>query len=362
MSGTNNNFIFDAHLDLSMNAMEWNRDLTRPLSEIREREASKADKKDRGRGTVCLPEMHRGQIGLCVATQIARHVKPGNPLDGWHSPAQAWAQTQGQLTWYHELENQGELRKIRDLDQLEEHLSGWQTGSTDKQPIGYILSLEGADSIVTLRHLERSYDDGLRAVGPAHYGPGTYAQGTHVEGGIGQAGRDLLREMERLEIILDVTHLSDESFDEAMDCFGGSVWASHCNCRTLVPSDRQLSDEQIKRVIEREGVIGAAFDAWMLIPNWQRGKTTPESSGVSLRHVVDHIDHVCQLAGNADHAGIGTDLDGGFGLEQCPGDMDTIADLQKIPPLLEARGYGISDIGKIMSGNFIDFLRHAWGC
>ena len=145
-----------------------------------------------------------------------------------------------------------------------------------------------------------------------------------------------------------------------MDIFGGGVWASDCNCRALVPGDRQLSDRQLKRVIERGGVVGAAFDAWMLIPGWERGVTTPEASGVALSHVVDHIDYVCQLAGNADHAGIGTDLDGGFGREQAPGDLDTIADMQKLPGMLGQRGYSADDIGKIMSGNFLEMLRRAW--
>jgi membrane dipeptidase len=356
----NTPFILDAHLDLSMNALEWNRDMSRPLDEIRGREAGQADKKDRGRGTVSLPEMRRGNIGLCVATQIARYTKRGNPLPGWHSSEQAWAQTQGQLAWYREMERQGEMTHIADLGQLEAHLAKWADDPSGDLPVGYILSLEGADSMVTLQHLERSYESGLRALGPAHYGPGTYAPGTGESGGLGQAGPDLLREMERLGIILDVTHLSDESLDESMDVFGGTVWASHCNCRALVPGDRQLSDEQLKRVIERGGVIGAALDAWMLVPGWERGVTTPESSGVALSHVVDHIDHVCQLAGNADHAGIGTDLDGGFGREQSPGDLDTIADLQKLPGQLGQRGYSAADIEKIMSGNFLRLLRRAW--
>ena len=353
-------FIFDVHLDLSMNALEWNRDLSRPLVEIREREADQTDKPDRGQGTVSLPEMRRGNIGLFVGTQIARYTKRHNPLPGWHSPAQAWAQTQGQLAWYREMEQQGELAQITNLEQLEAHLAKWETGPTESLPIGYLLSLEGADSMVTLGHLEQAYASGLRALGPAHYGPGTYAPGTDESGPLGQAGPDLLREMERLGIILDVTHLSDESLDQAMDLFDGTVWASHCNCRALVPGDRQLSDEQLKRVIERDGVIGAAFDAWMLIPGWQRSVTTPESSGVALSHVVDHIDYVCQLAGDAKHACIGTDLDGGFGREQSPGDMDTIADLQKIPTILASRGYSPEDIDGIMGGNAIDLLRRTW--
>ena len=140
-------------------------------------------------------------------------------------------------------------------------------------------------------------------------------------------------------MILDVTHLSDQCFDEALDIYGGPVLASHHNCRALVPDQRQLTDDQIKRLIGRGAVIGAALDAWMLVPGWVRGKTTPEEAGVTLETMVDHIDRVCQLAGNARHAAIGTDLDGGFGREQSPLDLDTIADLQQVPDLLRQRGY-----------------------
>ncbi len=353
-------FIVDAHLDLAMNAMEWNRDLRMPIGAIRAREQGRTDKPDRGQGTVCFPEMRKGRVGLCVATLIARHVKPGNPLPGWHSPEQAWAQTQGQLAWYQEMERQGELRCITSPMLLEEHLKDWASGDPCDKPIGFVLSLEGADSIIEPRLLERSYRQGLRIVGPAHYGPGTYAMGTHTTGGMGTRGRELLKEMDALGIILDVTHLSDESFWEALDAFQGPVWASHNNCRALVPDQRQFSDEQLRALLERGAVIGAAFDAWMLVPGWKRGVSNPGNTEVRLSHVADHIDHVCQLAGNAGHAMLGTDLDGGFGREQGPSDVDTIADLQKLPALLRQRGYSPEDIDGIMHGNFTNFLRRAW--
>ncbi len=352
--------IFDAHLDLSMNALEWNRDLTRPIDEIRRREQGRADKPDRGRGTVCLPEMRRGQIGLCVATMIARYVKPGNPLPGWHSPEIAWAQTQGQLAWYRAMEEAGQMVQIANRAALEKHVRLWQDDPPAGAPIGYVLSLEGADSILTPAHVERAYAQGLRAIGPAHYGPGIYAQGTHVAGGLGPRGRELLAEMERLGIILDATHLCDDSFWESLDAFGGRVWASHNNCRALVPDTRQFTDEQIKVLIERGAVIGGVLDAWMLSPGWIRGQTTPESAGVRLATMVDHIDHVCQLAGNARHAAIGSDLDGAFGREQSPADLDTIADLARVPELLAARGYSDADVQQIMHGNWIRFLEETW--
>jgi len=352
--------IFDAHLDLSMNALEWNRDLTRPIEEIREREKHLTDKPDRGRGTVSFAEMRRGGVGLCVATQIARYVALDNPLPGWHSQEQAWAMTQGQLAWYRAMEERGELVQISNRAALDRHLDDWlRAESTDGKPIGYVLSLEGADSIVTLPYLERAYAQGLRAVGPAHYGPGVYAYGTNATGDLGTKGRALLREMENLGIILDVTHLCDESFRDALDHFHGPVWASHSNCRALVDHNRQFTDDHIRELVQRDAVIGAVFDAWMLVPGWVRGKSTPESTGVTLATVVDHIDHICQVAGNANHVGIGSDLDGAFGREQGPSDVHSIADLASLPALLSARGYQPRDLELIAHGNFVRFLRRA---
>jgi membrane dipeptidase len=352
--------ILDAHLDLSMNALEWNRDLSRPIEEIRAREQHLTDKPDRGRGTVSFAEMRRGGIGVCVATQIARHVKRANRLPGWHSPEQAWAQTQGQLAWYREMEARGEMAAIATRAALEAHLAKWvSASSTEGLPIGYILSLEGADSIVSLDHLQRAWQSGLRALGPAHYGPGTYAQGTDATGGIGARGRELLAALRELGIILDATHLCDDSFWEALEAFDGPVWASHNNCRTLVPHNRQFADEQIRALVDRGAVIGAALDAWMIVPGWVRGKSTPDGAGATLAKVVDHIDHICQIAGNARHVGIGSDLDGAFGREQTASDLETIADLTKFADLLRARGYSEADIAGIESGNFVEFLRNA---
>lgn len=353
-------WIFDAHLDLAMNAMEWNRDLRETVHSIRKREMGQTDKKDRGNGTVALPDMRRGRIGICVATQIARYVKPTNNLQGWYSPEQAWAQTQAQLAWYSVMEEQGEMKQIIDAAGLNAHAALWADEPPVDAPIGFILSLEGADSIITPDRLERSYEQGLRAVGLSHYGPGTYAQGTAHTGGLGPRGKELLKEMDRLGVVLDATHLCDDSFWEAMDNFEGPVWASHNNCRSLVPGDRQFSDEQLKLLIERGAVIGGVLDAWMMVPDWNRGVTTPEETGVKLEDLLDHYDHICQLAGNARHIGIGTDLDGGYGLEQSPGDMDTIADLQGLPGMLTARGYSDEDIAGVMHGNFMRFLNDAW--
>ena len=347
-------FIFDCHLDLSMNATEWNRDLTLPIGKIRELEKDLFDKPDRGNATVCLPELIKGNIGLCVATLISRYVKPNNPLPGWNSPEQAWAHAQGQLAWYRTMEDKGEMVQISDVKSLVKHIEKWNNNSIKK--IGYILSLEGADSIINIDYLYNLYDEGLRAIGSAHYGPGTYAFGTGSSGGIGKKGKELLKEMEKLNLILDVTHLCDQSFWETLDNYNGNLWASHSNTRTIVPDERQFSDDQIKELIKRGAVIGMAFDAWMMIPKWERGISNPVQKKLLIENIVDHIDHICQLTGSSNHIGLGSDLDGGFGKEQCPSDLDTIADLQKLDRILKKRGYSDDDINKIFNKNFIDFL------
>jgi membrane dipeptidase len=257
----------------------------------------------------------------------------------------------------------GQMRPIRTARELTEHVALWNSLDDrllDDAPIGFVLSLEGADSLLTLDHLHRAWEQGLRAVGPAHYGPGRYAPGTGGSGELTPLGRELLPEMERLGMCLDATHLTDEAFWQALDLFGGVVWASHQNCRSLVPHERQFSDDQLRAVIERGGVIGTACDAWMLYPaGWTRFQTTPQESGVRMQTLADHLDHVCQLAGNARHAAIGSDLDGGYGTEQTPLDLKTIADLQYLQEILSNRGYSERDIRGIMHGNWIRVLSEA---
>ena len=343
-----------------MNALEWNRDLRKPVSEINAREQGMNDKPDRGNATVSLAELRRGNIGLVVATQIARYVAPGNTLPGWHSSEQAWAQTQGQLAWYKAMEDAGEMVQINNLATLEQHLDLWNDEKNETKPIGYILSLEGADSIINIDHLELAYNSGLRAIGPAHYGPGRYANGTDSTGEMGRQGLALLKEMERLGIILDATHLCDDAFWQALDNFGGSIWASHNNCRALVNHNRQFSDEMIKALVERGAVIGLALDAWMMVPGWVRFKSQPRQMNCNLEIMIDHIDHICQLAGNTNHVGIGSDLDGAFGREQCPYDLETITDLQKIPAMMAKRGYKNEDIENLMHRNWLRFLKNTW--
>jgi membrane dipeptidase len=356
--------IFDAHLDLAWNALDWNRDLRLPAADIRRHEREQGmTGKGRGCNTVSFAELRRGKVAIFIATLLPRLLRANQVpvVQRYASMEAAYAAAHGQLAYYRALEQQGLLRWIKDWPGLEAHVVAWQKQENGREPLGFILSMEGADPVLAPEQVEEWWQAGLRIIGPAHYGVSPYAHGTGTEGGLFPPGRPLLKAMERVGMILDVTHLSDRCFDEALDIYGGPVLASHHNCRALVPDQRQLTDDQIKRLVARGAVIGAALDTWMLYPGWVRGQTTPEEAGVKLEAMIDHIDHVCQLAGSARHAAIGTDLDGGYGREQSPIDLDTIADLQRLPDLLRGRGYAEEAVEGIMYGNWVQFFREAWG-
>ena len=347
-------YTVDAHLDLAMNALVWNRDLTLSAHETRQLEAGMTQK-GRAAGTVGFPDLRQAGIGLCLATVLGR-VNPNgaSPLD-FRTHEIAHAHCRGELALYREFERQGVLRLIETKEALAAHLAEVDEGAlADGAPIGIVLLMEGADPIVSPDQAESWWNAGLRVVGLAHYGPSAYAFGTDSAGPLTEKGRELVKEMDRVGMILDASHLTDESFNDALDRFHGPVLASHSNARALVPGDRQLSDEMIRRLLERDAVIGVVCDAWMLQPGWVRGESTPEN--VKIATIVDHIDYYCQMAGNADHVGIGSDLDGGYGTEQTPSDLDTIADLQRIAEILSERGYKDADIEKIMHGNWTRFL------
>jgi membrane dipeptidase len=357
--------IVDGHLDLAWNAVQWGRDLTRSALTIRALEGATAGK-GRGLGTVALPELRRGRVALCFATLLARSTGRPVPHIDYPSPAQAHAAAMGHLAYYRALEHERYAVVIADAPALDAHIARWQAWEQEPvgepPPLGLVISMEGADPILAPDRLSEWHAAGLRLLGLAHYGPCRYAGGTGDEGGLTDHGRVLLPELRRLGVGLDLTHCSDAAFWETLERYDGPVLASHHNCRALVPSQRQLADEQIRAVAERGGVIGAALDTWMLKPGWLISER-PDSRNppVTLGDVVDQIDYVCQLTGSSRHAAIGSDLDGGFGREQSPRDLDTIADLQRIAELLAGRGYAAADVAAIMHGNWLRLLRELWG-
>lgn len=353
--------IIDGHLDLAWNALQWGRDLRRPVSTLRRQEGGLTGP-GRGTNTVALPELRQGRVALCFATLLARSTGTPEPGLDHASPEQAYGIAHGQLAYYRALEQQGLARLMTDQAALDAHWDEWTAWdaapeAAEPPPLGLIVSFESADPVLAPAQLEAWWAAGVRLIGPAHYGPGRYAGGTGTDLGLTPLGAELLRAMERLGFLLDVTHLADAAFWEALDGYGGPLLASHNNCRALVPHLRQFSDDQLRAIIARGGVIGAACDAWMLTPGWAPGADNPP---VYLTDVADHLDHVCQLAGDSRHAAIGSDLDGGFGREQSPQDLDTIADLQRLVEILAGRGYREDDVANVMWRNWLGLIRGNW--
>lgn len=348
--------IVDSHLDLAYNAIEWNRDILQSVAAIRASEKGMTEKGRQG-NTVSIPALREGEFGLCFVTVHSRIESCEGKFKGVRNQDIAYSKAQGELAFYRSLQRKGILRQVTDLESLNQHLTDWET-NPDETPIGFVLTMEGADPVVDPDQVIDWWEQGLRSISLVHYGISSYAHGTHAPGGLLPRAKPLLKAMDEVGMILDISHMAEGTFYEALEIFNGSLMATHNCCHVFVPDDRQLKDEQIKLLAERNAVIGVAFDAWMLVPDFD--KDNPDPSDCTLNTVADNIDHICQIAGNANHAAIGTDLDGGYGNEQTPCDVDTIADLQKLPDILRSRGYSEEDVENIMHGNWIRHLRTAW--
>ncbi len=358
----------DSHLDLAWSALDWNRDLRLPLAEIRriEREAGEVKRnRPAGRNTVCLPAMRDCNMFLSMATVLTWVNMPEDRSRGFNAADLTYANGMSHVFYYRALEAEGEVRMLGDRQALDAHVAAWEAwekAPAGKQPpLGFVLAAEGSDPIMGPWQTQHWWDMGLRVASLVHYGVGPYGFGHNRTGALTPAGRDLLREFERVGMILDVTHLSEQGFWDALERFSGTVLASHHNCRAIIDDPRQLTDEQIRALIQREAVIGVAFDDWMLYPNWPINPVQPGANEwVSLEDVANHIDHICQLAGNARNVGLGTDLDGGYGSEETPREVDSITDVLKLLDILRRRGYRDADIEGIMYRNWVRLLRQAW--
>lgn len=354
--------IIDSHLDLAWNALGWKRDLTLPLVELNAAEEGFGDSPARGRATVSLPEMRRGGVAAALATLMARYAPVTPDLDPLTATLNhrtqdiAYGAARGQLGYYEALAARDEVSLLRTRAELQTHWQRWEVADAPAQlPIGLILAMEGCDAIVDPTQAAHWFELGLRVASLVHYGRSAYAVGTGQEGPLSPRGREMLAAFQQTGIILDVTHLCDQSFAEAMDCYDGPLLASHNNCRALVAGQRQFSDEQLREIFERGGVVGVACDAWMLLPDYKRGETTRDA--VPMVNLADHVDHLCQLAGDCRRVAIGSDLDGGFGTEQCPAGLDSIADLQQLSEILAGRGYSDQQIDDVFHGNWLRFFK-----
>jgi membrane dipeptidase len=217
--------------------------------------------------------------------------------------------------------------------------------------------MEGAEGVRDPAELEEWYLRGVRIIGPAWAGT-RFCGGTREPGGLTDEGYALLDHMAEYHLTLDLSHMDEKAALQALDTYPGAIIASHANALALLKdsnSNRHLTDKVIQGLLERNSVIGIVPANGFLRPQWKEsgGRAT-----VSLEAFVAHIDYICQMAGNADHVGIGSDFDGGFGLQSVPGAIDTIADLRKIIPILEQRGYTEADVAAILGKNWLVHLQN----
>jgi membrane dipeptidase len=357
--------IIDSHEDIAMNMLAFKRDYTLPVAETRQSEiGSRIPEIGFGDTLLGWPEYQAGRVAVIFATLFAapqRYEKDPLYSLAYLTVEEARATYLKQLHIYKNLfdEHPDKFQQVDDQKSLEIVISAWQeSGLIESQPaIGLVLLMEGAEGIRSPGELEFWWENGLRLIGPAWAG-NQYCGGTLEPGPLTTAGRKLLAQMDDLGFTLDISHMDEQSVLQAFDRYQGPIIASHANAQALLhgKSNRFLSELVIRELVSRDGVIGIIPYNHHLIWDWNY---PDDKHAVKLDAVVVQIDHICQLAGDAQHVGIGSDFDGGIGMQSTPSEIDTIADLQKLKPLLELKGFTNQDVENIMGGNWLHQLERS---
>jgi len=347
--------IVDAHEDIAWNALVLGRDVRRSALETRRLEQDTDVPQRNGLCMVGLPEWLTGGVAIVCGSIFVSPARRGFPESHTYATLEeAHVLAQAQLDFYHRLADEcDQIALIGACADLDAVLTGWE-GETPQ--VGLIPLMEGADPIREPAEAEQWFERGVRLVGLSWKTGSRYAGGDAVPGPLTDAGRELLEMMADLGLILDVSHLAEEAFFEVVDRFEGRIVATHANPRARVPGPRQLSDEMIRRLVERDGVIGIVPFNRFLRPGWAKGDP---KEAVTVADVAAAVDHVCQVVGDAAHVGLGSDFDGGFGAESVPAEIDTVADLARIGPALAEMGYDEGDIAAILGDNWLRVLRDA---
>lgn len=354
--------IIDAHEDIAWNILTFGRDPSRSVAETRARESADGACNPQGEALLGYADYSRGGVAVILATL---HVTPvRRKVHEWESvtyatQAEAHRMARAQADAYHHLaeDHAAMFQLVEHRAALREVFETW-TGDPPAAPrVGLVMTIEGADCVQEPQELDEWFAAGVRVVGPAWSGT-RYCGGTREPGPLTPDGRRLLQVMDDLGMMLDLSHMAEQAYFEALDRFPGTIIASHSNARALLDGspvpDRHLSDTMIRRLVEREGVIGVVPYNRFLKGGW-----LPEDGRavVTIEHVLRQVDHICQLAGDAQHTALGSDFDGGFGLNQLPTGLDSIADLRFIGEALERSGYQPADVDAILSGNWLRMLR-----
>lgn len=359
-------YIIDSHEDLSWNIINLGRDYSKSAHDIRESEKSTPIPDFNGNTLLGWPQYQEGKVAVVFGTLFCepkRRDRGTYPLKSYETAAQAHACYRENLDAYHRLtdEHPEKFQLIKFKTELMSHIQNWESHLKHPHdpapPVGIVVLMEGAEGIQEPAEVESWYEWGVRLIGPAWAG-NRYCGGTGEPGPLTRAGYELLERMSEFNFILDISHMDHQPARQALNFYQGQVIASHANAESLItniPNNRHLKDETILQLIERDGVMGIVpLNAFL---NWDwRAQGGRES--VSLDHVTAQIDHICQLAGNTRHVAIGTDFDGGFGVESVPAEIDTIADLQKLAPRLAEKGYNDEDITNIFNANWLRILNN----
>ena len=360
--------IVDLHLDLAWDALFWNRNLTLTPHQVREQEESEppqvAEGYNCGLCTATFPELRRGRVGIILSTIMSRiDHRRGLMRDGMRTQEQSIAMGRGHLAYYQMMVKRGEIKPVGGVGDLEEAVEAWKDPG-ERTPVYHMLSMESADPIIDPSDVEFWWSSGLRVVGPAHFGDNTYIHGTGTEGGLKPPARPLFKAMREAGMILDITHMADQAVWESFEIWDGPVLASHCTCRALAKGQRHLTDDMIRELIRRGGIIGLVFCQFFFDPEvtWEERPPRYEYAGkYGMEGLLPHIEHIGNLAGGSlENIAIGTDMDGGFGAELTPVDVDTVADLPAFSSVLRQAEYSEKEAEGILSGNALRFFREAW--
>ena len=347
--------IVDGHEDLSLGALADGRDYLNSAHAIRVAEAEAGFENPNGTCMLGLAEWLAARVAVIVATVQTIPRPLANPgelsyatIEGAHQQALAhldlydrWAATSPHI----------EL--VRERAQLDEVVQSWdEQVPTMGRRVGLMLLMENAEPIREPAEVGFWAERGIRLIGPAWHA-NRYSGDTKEGGPLTPLGRDLLEEMGQLRLVLDLTHMSEDACAEALDSYDGAIVATHAHSRRTAPRPRLLSDRVIEGIVARDGVVGVLPLNWALDPSW---RASDGKDAVMLDAVVDAVDAVCQIAGDALHVGLGTDFDGGQGAEAAPAELDTIADLPKLATALAARGFSDADTAGVMGRNWLRFL------
>ncbi|MBE0410492.1 MAG: membrane dipeptidase, partial [Anaerolineales bacterium] len=353
--------IIDGHQDLAWNMITFGRDYSLSTEEIRQAELGTITPTINGDTLLGWPDFQKGRVAIIFASLFAspiRHKQGEWEKLCYTDISQAIAIYSQQIDTYHRLceTHPDKFNLIRTQDELNNIIEHWKNMDQPSHPVGLVISMEGAEAVRTPAELEDWWNRGVRLIGPAWAGT-RFCGGTREPGPLTKEGYALLEGMSSWGYILDISHMDELAALQALDEYPHQVIASHSNAASLlngVDSNRFLSDRLIQGLIERNGIIGIVPFNHFLRWEWS---PADGRQAVSLLDVVAQFDYICQMAGDAHHVGIGSDFDGGFGLQSVPAEIDSIADLRKIIPLLEERGYTEDDIAAIMGENWLSLLQ-----